>query len=65
MRREEVRKLIKWMLAWNQNAIIDYTCSTYDIHKISEHFLAGEDPWESAAAIFEKRNLLDKNQERM
>lgn len=61
MRKEEVRKVIKWMLAWNQNQIRDFEPSAYAINKTAEHFLAGIDPWESAAAVFEKRKLLDKN----
>lgn len=57
MNTYDARSLVAWMLKWRDNAHNGREFTTQEIATAAEHYLAGVDPWESAAAICEGRAI--------
>lgn len=53
----DARNLFAWSLRWRDNAYQNRTFTAREIAVAVDHWRAGIDPWESAAAICEGRDI--------
>ena len=46
-----------WMNAWHQNVADGYLLNDKTARRVADHYWRGIDAWESAAAIYEGRDI--------